>query len=126
MVEYTRQRIRCAVLVVHDDRVLLVKHVQPGHSEWWVPPGGGVKSDESLYECARREAWEKTGLSVEFGKSAYLRQFLELSMDCHHIEVYIEATAFSGEMTIENIAGKGHDGHMIRDARFMTRERWHY
>jgi 8-oxo-dGTP diphosphatase len=54
IVEYTRRRIRCAALVVRDARVLLVKHVQPGHSERWVPPGGGVKGDESLYECARR------------------------------------------------------------------------
>jgi len=45
-------------------------------------------------------------------------------MNCHHIEVFIEATAFSGEMTIVNISGKRHDEHMIKDAHFMIRERW--
>ena len=43
----------------------------------YVPPGG-IEGEESLTECARRETLEETSLSVELGKIAYIREFVEL------------------------------------------------
>ena len=35
--------------------------------------GGGLRHPESIYDYARRETFEETGLSVELGNIAYVR-----------------------------------------------------
>lgn len=49
-------RIRAAALIEGRGRLLLLKiqHLITG-AEFWIPPGGGLKNDESIYECAIRE-----------------------------------------------------------------------
>lgn len=49
-------------LVLHDDRVLLVR--QHGNAEW-VLPGGAANRGETLREATIREAWEETGVAIE-------------------------------------------------------------
>ena len=94
-----KHRIRAAAIIVDGDSILLVKeetnHPQDGRF-WWIPPGGGVEGDESLEECARRETLEETGLSVDLGNIAYIRQFLEPGY--HHCEIFFLATSFSGSV----------------------------
>lgn len=120
-----KHRIRAAAIVVEGDSVLLVRHehdrVEDGET-WWVPPGGGVEGAESLAECARRETFEETGLSVELGGIAYVREFLE--PDYHHCEVFFLATSYSGNVATGRNPGVGvlETAHVIRDARFVHRQ----
>lgn len=50
-------------IVVHEERVLLVK-VSYGH-QGWILPGGYVKPTETIGDAVRREVLEETGLIVE-------------------------------------------------------------
>ena len=43
------------------DRLLLCRHEKPGKA-YWLLPGGGVKSGESLVDALRRELTEEVGL----------------------------------------------------------------
>ncbi len=43
------------------DRILLCRHEKPGR-EYWLLPGGGVNSGESLVEALRRELAEEVGI----------------------------------------------------------------
>ena len=119
-----KHRIRAAAIVVEDDSVLLVQHQHDelsGGTSWWVPPGGGVEGEESLIECARRETLEETGLSVELGKIAYVREFVEPGY--HHCEIFFLATSYSGQV----VTGENPDvgildtAHLIKDVRFVRR-----
>ena len=120
-----KHRIRAAAIVVKGDSILLVKHHGHGTEEgyvWWVPPGGGVEGEESLAECARRETLEETGLSVELGNIAYIREFIE--PEYHHCEIFFLAASYSGSVvTGENPdVGVLDTAHAIEDVRFVHRD----
>ena len=111
--------------MVEGDSVLLVQHQHDelhGGESWWVPPGGGVDGEESLVECAQRETLEETGLSVELGRIAYIREFVEPGY--HHCEVFFMAASYSGTLLTGGNSGTGifDVDHMIKDVRFVPRD----
>ena len=65
------------VLVDQNDRVLLFRGGDPATSDpdtWWFPPGGGLESDETVEQGARREVYEETGLQLgDIGSIVYHR-----------------------------------------------------
>ena len=54
-------RIRVSALLRWRDRILLCRHEKPGR-EYWLLPGGGVNSGESLVDALRRELSEEVGI----------------------------------------------------------------
>ena len=60
-----------AVIVRPDGRFLITKRVMSKHwaPGWWEVPGGGVRSGETSYQAALREAKEETGLDLSEAKS---------------------------------------------------------
>jgi 8-oxo-dGTP diphosphatase len=57
-------RIRVSALLRWNDRVLLCRHEKPG-KEYWLLPGGGVHSGESLVDALTRELSEEVGIDGE-------------------------------------------------------------
>ncbi len=55
-------RIRVSALLHWRDRILLCRHEKPGR-EYWLLPGGGVNSGESLVDGLRRELSEEVGIN---------------------------------------------------------------
>ena len=72
-----KHRISSGILVERDGRILMVHSVIPGRYDFWVAPGGGVQSLESLAEAACRETWEETGLTVSAGRVAYIEELAD-------------------------------------------------
>ena len=54
-------RIRVSAILRWQDRVLLCRHEKPG-KEYWLLPGGGVNSGESLVDALHRELVEELGI----------------------------------------------------------------
>ncbi len=54
-------RIRVSALLRWEDRILLCRH-EKGDKEYWLLPGGGVDSGESLVQALRRELAEELGI----------------------------------------------------------------
>ena len=57
----TEPRIRVSALLRWQGRILLIRHEKPG-KEYWLLPGGGVNSGESLVDALRRELREEVGI----------------------------------------------------------------
>ncbi len=53
-----------AAVIVHDDRVLLFKHVFWTAARWGLP-GGGIEPGEDAADAIRREVREECGLEIE-------------------------------------------------------------
>ncbi len=60
-----RPFVGVGAVVFRDDRVLLVKRARPPRQGQWSLPGGVQRLGETVYEAARREVREETGLEVE-------------------------------------------------------------
>ena len=54
-------RIRVSAILRWKGRMLLCRHEKPG-KEYWLLPGGGVNSGESLVEALHRELAEEIGI----------------------------------------------------------------
>lgn len=57
-------RIRVSALLSWRGRILLCRQEKPG-KEYWLLPGGGVKTGESLLEALNRELAEELGIDYE-------------------------------------------------------------
>jgi ADP-ribose pyrophosphatase YjhB (NUDIX family) len=57
----TEPRIRVSAILRWRERVLLCRHEKPG-KEYWLLPGGGVNSGESLVDALYRELAEELGI----------------------------------------------------------------
>ena len=57
-------RIRVSGLLRWRGRILLCRHEKPG-KEYWLLPGGGVESGESLVDAFHRELREEVGIEDE-------------------------------------------------------------
>lgn len=111
-----RYGISAAAILVEDRRVLLVRHRREGAFDFWVPPGGKLSGSESIFDCARREAFEETGLDVELDRVLYIQEFSQ--PDYHFCKFFILASSWRGAVTRENLS---EDEDFLVDARFLTR-----
>lgn len=119
-----KHRIRAAAIIVDNNKVLLVKHVHPETGYvWWIPPGGGMEEvDGSIFDCAKREAFEESNLEIETSRLLYVREFYSEKTKILNMEFFVLADSFSGSIGIENIAGKGLDELYIKDVAWFTKE----
>jgi 8-oxo-dGTP diphosphatase len=86
------------------------------------PPGGGLEpSDDSVLECARRETFEETGLTLGELRLVYWREFHELHTDVMNLEMYFLASNFQGQPTTANLKGKD-DENYVKGLRWFNRQ----
>jgi ADP-ribose pyrophosphatase YjhB (NUDIX family) len=108
-------RIRVSALLRWEDRILLCRHEKPG-KEYWLLPGGGVNSGESLVDGLRRELMEEVGVGKELpleGPVAIAESISpERSFAAKHVVHIVFAGDLSGRslerVTSRDAAVRGH------------------
>jgi 8-oxo-dGTP diphosphatase len=90
---------RVSVLIVEDEKILLVKH-RKGDREYWVLPGGRLEYGETFVDCARREMREETGLEIEPEKFLFLSEAIAPDLSRHIVNVYLKAKVIGGTMRL--------------------------
>jgi ADP-ribose pyrophosphatase YjhB (NUDIX family) len=116
-------RIRAAALITRGEAILLVCHKTPETGElFWIPPGGRLEAyDESIFACARREVFEETGLEASCSRIAYVRECVDLARQIQHLELFLLADYFAGEITLEHLPPSEPDADMIQESRWVSR-----
>ena len=68
-------KLRVSVVLIRGDEILLIRHRRDARF-YWVLPGGGLESGESLTACAAREIQEETGLDINILRLLYVCEVL--------------------------------------------------
>lgn len=123
-----RHRIRAAVLIVRasasSQAIVLVKHRSRSQSDKiiWLPPGGGLEpEDESIFACARREAKEEAGLTVELSRVAYIHEFHDPLNQIQHVAFYMPVDRMSGELSLDYLPADATDALAIQEVAWVDR-----
>lgn len=112
-----KHRISAGGLVVHQNRILLVRHYRPGIHDFWAPPGGGVEGDEELSEAAEREVLEETGLTVRAKALAYIDELIDDSG--RMLKFWYLAEFISGSI---DVTANPAEGESIAEAGWFARD----
>lgn len=59
-----KPQVGTAIIIIKDNKILLMKRKGPHGTGTWSPPGGHLDVGESLEACAAREAKEEVGVDV--------------------------------------------------------------
>lgn len=108
-------RVRVAAIVVRHDALLLVQHEKAGR-RYWLLPGGGVDSGETLVEALSREVKEETGLDIRVGQLALVNDTIAPDRHRHIVNLCFTAELVGGELR------PGRD-HRLIEARFVPLEK---
>jgi 8-oxo-dGTP diphosphatase len=134
----TEPRIRVSALLRWNDRVLLCRHEKPG-KEYWLLPGGGVNTGESLVDALNRELWEELGIGEEVAVEGPVAIVDSISPQRGERSKHVVHIIFAGDLggrsleavTSQDAAVRGHrlfdlnelDGIVLHPpiARFLSR-----
>ena len=92
-------RLRVSLIIVRDEKVLLIDRQRNGRS-YYVIPGGGVESGESLAQAAIREAQEELSLDVALGPLLYARPWE--NGDFQQMEYAFLVNSYDGQPVLDD------------------------
>jgi ADP-ribose pyrophosphatase YjhB (NUDIX family) len=80
--------------------------------------------DASVWDCARREIYEETGLQATLERMIYVREFREPARNRHHFEVFFYVSATQGEAQLEVSSGEEADGKslQLQELKWLSQE----
>ena len=104
-------KIRAAVILVKNGKILLARH-RKHNSQYWVIPGGTVEAGETLEQAAIREIEEETGLKIKILKLAFVSETIDEAGRKHTIDFFFNGSIISG------VLKKG-DDQRLSEVRFI-------
>ena len=112
-------RIRVSALLRWQDRILLCRHEKPG-KEYWLLPGGGVNSGETLVDALYRELGEEVGMDDELPVEGPIALAESIAPPRSVAPKHVVHIIFAGDLTGRSLeAVTSHDA-AVRGHRLFT------
>lgn len=98
-------RVRLALLIYEEDRVLMIRHKKDSR-EYWLVPGGGLEFGETVDFCIKREMKEECGIDVCVEKFVFSCE--TIGNNRHILHLFFRGKRTGGNLRLgneENLAG---------------------
>ncbi|MFP4475241.1 MAG: nucleotide triphosphate diphosphatase NUDT15 [Desulfatibacillaceae bacterium] len=92
-----RPLVGVAVIVRRNGRVLMGKRTNSHGEGRWAFPGGHLEWGEDLFDCARREVREETGLALSGARLGPYTNDVFRDEGKHYVTLFVVADALPGE-----------------------------
>ncbi|HUD11723.1 MAG TPA: NUDIX domain-containing protein [Candidatus Saccharimonadia bacterium] len=79
--------ITCRAIIIHNGKLLMCKHNEPGRN-YYNLPGGKLEPSESVEDCMKRELEEETNVTPVVGKLLFINQFINTTH--HRVEFFFQ------------------------------------
>lgn len=89
MLEDKKFVIRCRAIILHENKLLVVKHAKD--TSFAALPGGHLEWGEDVKECMHREIVEELGVEPQIGRLLYINTFME-GNNVQPVEFFFEVT----------------------------------
>lgn len=111
-------RPRACGALLHDNCVLMVRHVSPARA-YWTLPGGGLEAGETPADAAVREMQEETGV-----RATVVRLLFEAVYgDDQSPDYCFLMAAVDGTLEIE-LGADPEEAHLAQDKRLLQSVSW--
>jgi 8-oxo-dGTP diphosphatase len=97
-------RIRVSAFLRWESRVLLCRHEKPGKREYWLLPGGGVNSGESLVDALHRELREEVGIDDEIPLEGPVAIVDSIAPERKLLSKHVVHIIFAGDLSGRSLA----------------------
>jgi 8-oxo-dGTP diphosphatase len=88
-------------IVIRDGRVLLIRRHGLHGAGSWSPPGGHLAFGEAPAECARRELYEETGVSVSEVTFVAITNDVFVGEDKHYLTVWMRGVPDAADGSVQ-------------------------
>ncbi|MFZ2072460.1 MAG: NUDIX hydrolase [Minisyncoccia bacterium] len=92
--------IRCRAVILHEDKLLVVKHDKDFN--YYALPGGHLEFGEDIKECLSRELIEELGVKPQIGRLLYINTFIDKN-DTQPVEFFFEVVNGKDYLDIEKL-----------------------
>ncbi|MHC1627962.1 MAG: NUDIX hydrolase [Candidatus Nezhaarchaeales archaeon] len=113
----SRPLVGVGVLVVHEDKVLLIKRRMDPDKGLWAIPGGLVNLGEKIRDAAAREVLEETGVKVNIKRLIDVVDKIVLD-DQGRVKYHFVIVDFEGEAMNHNLNASPE----VEEAKWMSKE----
>jgi ADP-ribose pyrophosphatase YjhB (NUDIX family) len=107
--------IRCRAIILHEGKLLLVRH--PKDMSYAALPGGKLEWGEGVMECMKREIVEELGVEPELGRLLYVNTFVD-SENSQSVEFFFEVKNGNQYSDVKKL--KGAHAHELAEIIWAT------
>jgi ADP-ribose pyrophosphatase YjhB (NUDIX family) len=114
-------RIRVSAVLRWQDRILLCRHEKPGRGDYWLLPGGGVNSGESLTDALHRELREEVGIEDEIPVEGPVAIVDSISPKRAFTAKHVVHIIFAGDLSGRSLEAATSQDAAVRGHRLFAR-----
>jgi 8-oxo-dGTP diphosphatase len=96
-----RPLVGVGVMIKKKGKILLGKRINSHGNLTWSFPGGHLEFMESVFDCARREVFEETGISIKNLSFGPFTNDIFEKENLHYLTVYVIADHENGEPEVK-------------------------